>query len=101
MRTYYVYIIANASRQLYVGVTSDLTRRIWEHRHGVRSGFAHRYRITRLVHFETFTDARSAIAREKYLKGRHRAGKVYLIERHNPGWLDQAAFWFDRPGAPS
>ena len=95
MSTYFVYILANASRQTYVGVTSDLTRRVWEHRHGVRSGFAHRYRITKLVHYEAFSDIGSAIAREKYLKGRHRAGKVYAIEKTNAGWHDLAASWFD------
>jgi len=95
MKSFHVYILANASRQLYVGVTSDLMRRVWEHGNGVRSGFAHRYRMTKLVYFEPAPDARSAIAREKYLKGRHRAAKVTLIERHNPDWLDLAASWFD------
>lgn len=98
MRTYYVYILASASRRLYVGVTNDLQRRVWEHRHGTGRSFTSRYRIGMLVHFEVFVDARSAIAREKRLKDEHRPRKIRLIERHNPDWLDLAASWFDADG---
>ena len=95
MRTFYVYILANDSRQLYVGVTNDLVRRIWEHRFGSHSGFTRRYAISKLVYFEPVQSARDAIGREKYLKGRHRSAKVKLIQKHNNDWLDLAAYWFE------
>ena len=97
MRTYYVYILASSSRRLYVGVTNDLLRRVWEHRYGETHGFTRQYRITRLVHYETFSDVRSAIAREKDLKRRHRPFKVRLIQGGNSRWLDRAADWFAEP----
>jgi putative endonuclease len=65
----FVYIIANRSHNLYTGVTNNLARRLFEHREGLVSGFAKRYRIHLLVHYETFGDIRSAIAREKQIKG--------------------------------
>jgi putative endonuclease len=93
-RTYAVYILASRSRTLYVGVTSDLRRRVWEHRHGVKSGFASRYRMYQLVHFEETGDVLSAIRREKELKSWSRARKIALIEAANAGWLDLARDWF-------
>jgi len=86
-RTYYVYILANQSRTLYVGVTNDLKRRMMEHREGV-GGFAWRYNTFQLMHFEEFVDVREAIAREKEIKGWRREKKMWLIERNNPGWED-------------
>ena len=91
---YTVYVLASHSRTLYVGVTSDLQRRIWEHRHGLRSGFASRYRTHQLVHFEQTNDVHSAIRREKELKSWSRARKIALIEATNAGWLDLARDWF-------
>ena len=93
MRRFYVYLLASHSRRLYVGVTNDLLRRVAEHRHG-RCRFTARYRITRLVHYETADDAMSAIAREKQLKGWLRRRKVELVESTNPFWEDLAADWF-------
>ena len=87
----FVYIMANAFRgTIYIGVTSDLERRIWEHRNGVRSGFVRRYSLHRLVHFEPFADMDGAIAREKQLKRWHRQWKINLIEDRNPHWDDLA-----------
>ena len=63
VRNYYVYILANRSRTLYVGVTNDLTRRVFEHKAHIVAGFTHRYRIDRLVHFEDTSDVEAAIAR--------------------------------------
>ncbi len=97
-KTYYVYLLASHSRVIYIGVTSDLRRRIWEHRHGMRSGFASRYRATHLVYFEATNDARSAIRREKEIKGWSRRRKISLIETANAGWLDLAADWFGPEG---
>lgn len=88
--TYYVYILASRSRNLYTGVTNDIARRLIEHREGIVPGFSSRYRISRLVHFEIFRDIRAAIAREKEIKGWRREKKVWLIERGNPTWQDLA-----------
>jgi putative endonuclease len=86
--TYYVYILANRTRRLYVGVTNNLLRRIHEHRTGQKSVFAHRYNINRLVYLESTYDARTAIGREKQIKGWRREKKVALIEAMNPNWED-------------
>jgi putative endonuclease len=90
-RTYWVYILASRSRNLYTGVTSSLQRRLIEHRQGLVPGFTARYRIFRLVHFEPFADIRDAIPREKEIKGWRREKKVRLIERANPTWDDLGA----------
>jgi len=89
-RTYFVYILASRSRNLYTGVTSNLQRRMVEHRQGLVPGFTTRYQIFRLVHFELLGDIRDAIAREKEIKGWRREKKVWLIERRNPTWEDLA-----------
>ncbi len=89
-RTYAVYILANRTRNLYTGMTNNLERRIIEHRQQLIPGFTSRYAIFRLVHFEFFNDVRSAIAREKEIKGWRREKKIRLIESDNPTWLDLA-----------
>ncbi len=89
-RTYFVYILASRSRNLYTGVTNNLQRRIVEHREGLVRGFTARYRIFRLVHFELFGDIGYAIAREKEIKAWRREKKIWLIERDNPTWADLA-----------
>jgi putative endonuclease len=76
----YVYIATNKSRTLYIGVTNNLERRLWEHKQKTGSKFAARYNITRLVYYEEFADIRDAIAREKQLKGWRRDKKIDLIE---------------------
>ena len=90
-RTYYVYVMSNISKTLYVGVTSDLERRVCEHRQKHMKGFTQRYNITVLVHIEEFPWVDDAIAREKQLKGWKRDRKVLLIRESNPNWLDLAA----------
>ena len=94
-RAYFVYILSSRSRNLYVGVTSDLIRRMWEHRVHAVPGHTARYRIDRLVHFETFADPASAIAREKRIKGWLRSRKIALIEQSNPTWEDFAKAWLE------
>ena len=89
-RTYWIYILASRSRNLYVGVTNDLQRRMMEHRQGLVPGFTSRYKIFRLVHCEQFADIRDAIAREKEIKGWRREKKIWLIGRDNPTWQDLA-----------
>jgi putative endonuclease len=89
-RTYWVYILTSRSRNLYVGVTNDLQRRMIEHRNGLVPGFTSRYHIDRLVHCEQFAVIRDAIAREKEIKAWRREKKLGLIERDNPTWQDLA-----------
>lgn len=89
MKSYYVYILASKTKgTLYVGVTRDLVRRIWEHRNDLVSGFTKRYNIHRLVYFEQTNDILSAIKREKQLKNWHRRWKIDLINQDNPTWSD-------------
>ena len=84
-----VYILASRRNgTLYVGCTSNLPKRIWEHRNDVVPGFTNRYRVHRLVYAEAHDDMREAIAREKRLKRWPRAWKIALIEAHNPEWDD-------------
>ena len=94
-RVYYVYILANRSGMLYVGVTNDLGRRVREHKAKSMPGHSSRYNIRRLVHWEEFADVRDAIAREKEIKGWRREKKVRLVEGVNPGWRDLAEGWPD------
>jgi putative endonuclease len=88
---YYVYILANRSRKLYIGVTNNLRRRIREHREALADSFTAKYKVHRLVYFERFQYITNAIAREKYLKHSLREEKITLIESTNPTWEDLAA----------
>ena len=90
----YVYILASKSGVLYIGVTNRLSRRTIEHRQKLADGFTKRYNVTRLVHWQRFGDIRSAIVREKQIKGWLRSKKVALIESTNPGWIDLAEGYF-------
>ncbi len=92
--TAHVYIMANWSRTLYIGVTAHIERRVYEHKHGAVDGFTSRYRLTRLVYVEEAPTIVEAIAREKQLKGWRRDKKVALIEHLNPNWDDLSADWF-------
>lgn len=92
----FVYIMTEATGgTLYIGVTNDLVRRVYEHREGVTDGFTKRYGLTRLVYFEQFEDPADAISREKKLKHWRRQWKVELIENSNPTWRD---LWPDITG---
>ena len=89
MNTYYVYILANQFNDVfYVGVTNNLERRITEHQSGLIDGFTKKYRVHKLVYFESCHDVKAAIAREKQLKNWNREKKRFLIERMNPEWKD-------------
>ena len=92
---YYVYIMTNNSRTLYTGVTGDLERRIWQHKQGKGSEFTSRYKISKLVYFESCSDVMEAITREKQIKGWLRVKKIALVESINPDWVDLSADWFD------
>ena len=93
MHDYYVYILASKSRALYIGVTNNLERRLFEHRQKLIPGFTSKYNISRLVYFELFGEVRDAIAREKQLKGWRREKKIALIESLNPSWQELTAAW--------
>ena len=95
MNQYYVYIVTNGVRTLYIGVTNDLTRRVYEHQHKLTDGFTKKYNVTMLVYYEVTTDVQSAIAREKQLKGWRRSKKIDLIEASNPELVDLSLGWYD------
>ncbi len=90
MKTYWVYILASRTRALYVGITNNLERRIWQHRAGEGSEHAFRYREAKLVWCEAFSDVNDALANEKRIKSWRREKKIRLIEQKNPEWLDLA-----------
>ncbi|MBE0429725.1 MAG: GIY-YIG nuclease family protein [Thermoleophilia bacterium] len=96
MKSYYVYIMANRSRTLYVGVTNDLERRMFEHKNHLVDGFSKKYRITRLVYFEETNSIESAIFREKQIKSWRREKKLALINSVNPAWNDLAENWVEK-----
>jgi len=88
-RRFHVYILASKRNgTLYIGVTSDLVKRVWEHKSDLVEGFSMKYSVHNLVYFEEQNDAEAAIAREKRLKKWNRAWKIRLIEEQNPQWRD-------------
>ena len=93
-KTYWVYFMTNRSGTLYIGLTGNLARRVYEHRHRLIPGFTSRYRIDRLIHVEPYADLRDAIAREKQLKGWRRDRKLAVIAQEKPDWRDLGEEWF-------
>ena len=93
MKQYFVYIMRNKSGTLYIGVTNNLKRRVYEHRHKLIPGFTSRYRLNKLIYFETTSDIRAAISREKQLKGWTRQKKLDLVRDTNPGMEDLSRDW--------
>ena len=97
---YYVYILASKKNgTLYIGVTSNLIKRVWEHKNKLAAGFTKKYNITKLVYYEQYIDPQNALRREKRLKKYNRKWKLALIEKHNPEWNDLYAALID-PGFP-
>jgi putative endonuclease len=97
--SYYVYIVQSASRRaLYIGMTNNLFRRVWQRKTHAFEGFTDDYNAVRLVYWERFEDVRNAIDREKKLKGWRREKKLWLIAKFNPGWKDLAAEWCETQG---
>ena len=89
MKSAVVYILANKRNgTLYIGVTSDLVKRIWQHKSNFVKGFTQKYNIHRLVYFEQYECIFEALAREKQLKSWQRSWKIRLIEQNNPQWRD-------------
>ncbi len=95
MNQYWVYIITNAyNTVLYIGVTNNLERRIFEHKNGIFKGFSKKYNLNKLVYYDESADINAAIAREKQLKGWSRIKKNVLIKGMNPQWNDLSMDWF-------
>ena len=94
----FVYILASKTHRLYVGVTSQLVRQVWEHKTGVVAGFTRRYGIDRLVYYEIIREPATAIRREKQIKSYARVKKLALITSMNTEWADLAEHWFKNDG---
>ena len=94
-KNYYVYIMTNKPGTLYIGVTNNIKKRVWQHKSKLIEGFTKKYNIQYLIYFETFGDIYSAITREKLLKGRLRKKKIELINSVNPKWNDLSQDWYD------
>ena len=89
MKTYFVYIIASKRNgTLYIGVTSNIVKRVYEHKNKLVEGFTKKYNVRVLLHYETIEDIISAMTREKQLKKWKRQWKIELIEKNNPNWRD-------------
>lgn len=95
-RSYYIYIMASRSLNLYTGITNSTYRRALQHKRGEIDGFTKRYNINRLVYYEVFYQIHNAIAREKQIKSWTRAKRIALIKAKNPTWLDLAEGWGEK-----
>ena len=95
MKTYYVYIMGSESGTLYVGITSNIKRRVYEHKNHLIQGFTNKYNVERLLYFKVIGDPASAIGREKQIKSWRREKKVALIDSTNPSWEDLSEDWYD------
>ena len=93
---YYVYVMASQRRVLYVGVTSNLEQRVYQHKTHALGGFTARYNVTLLVYFERFATIHAAIAREKEIKAWRREKKLALVASMNPKWKDLSDGWYQR-----
>ena len=100
MADYFVYIMASQRGTLYTGVTNDLERRTYEHKHGLGSQFTKKYNVSKLVYYEATGDVLSAIVREKQIKAWRRSKRVVLIESLNPYWEDLSGEWYDPTATP-
>ena len=88
-KQYYVYLISNKNNTtIYTGITSDIKRRIWEHKNKITKGFSSKYNLYKLLYYEIYNDPENAIIREKQIKSGRREKKIRLIESMNPKWID-------------
>ena len=102
MKSYYVYILTNNQNSvLYIGVTNDLARRFYEHKHKLIDGFAKLYQVNKLVYYEEFLDSYNAISREKQLKNWHKDWKWNLVLKNNPSLKDLSENLFEDPETSS
>ena len=95
MKKYYVYIMNSPTGTLYTGMTSNLKRRVYEHKQKLREGFTKKYNVTRLAYYEETSDVQTALSREKEIKKWRRSKKIALIKKINPKWQDLSAEWYD------
>ena len=95
MNTYYLYIMVSKTGTLYVGFTSDIKERVYQHKNHLLPGFTDKYNVERLVYIETFGEAFAGIRREKQIKAWRREKKVRLIDSTNPKWDDLSAEWYE------
>ncbi len=93
-RTYSTYIMGSLSGTLYIGMTSNLHKRVFEHKFHRREGFTDKFEVERLLYYESFDEVAQAINREKQLKGWRRSKKIALLESLNPHWVDLAREWY-------
>ncbi|EKD58460.1 MAG: hypothetical protein ACD_56C00119G0007 [uncultured bacterium] len=94
---YYVYVLAShRNGTLYIGVTDNLIKRSWEHKNETVESFTKKYKVSRLVYYESTNDINSALLREKQLKKWNRKWKLELIEKENPDWIDLAAEYYKK-----
>ena len=96
MKRYYVYILSSQRKVLYIGVTSNLENRVFQHKTHVFEGFTHKYNINSLIYFERYATIHAAIAREKEIKAWRREKKIAVIESLNPKWRDLSYGWFQK-----
>ena len=94
-KTYYVCILTSRTGTLYIGMTNDLERRMYEHKNGLYPGFTKNYRVNRLVYYEETSEVDVAIAREKQLKKCRRSKKINLVNSMNHKWKDLSEDWFE------
>jgi putative endonuclease len=95
MKKYYIYIMTSPTGTLYIGMTSNLKRRVYEHKQKLRDGFTQKYNVTRLAYYEETSDVQTALAREKEIKKWRRSKKIALIKSLNPKWQDLSEWWYD------
>ena len=95
MKMYYIYIMNSPTGTLYTGMTSNLKRRVYEHKQKLRDGFTKKYNVTRLAYYEETSDIQTALAREKDIKKWRRSKKIALIKTMNPKWQDLSEEWND------
>jgi putative endonuclease len=95
MKQYFVYIMASKTRRTYIGMTSALEQRVWQHKEGVYEGHTKQYNKHRLVYIEEYPWALDATARERQLKKWSQAKKVTLVESQNPEWNDLSEGWYE------
>jgi putative endonuclease len=91
---YFVYVLTNTSRTLYIGVANDIVRRVYEHKNKLVSGFTSRYNVSQLVYFEETSAVQAALMREKEINRWRRSKKTHLINSVNPKWTDLSAAWY-------
>ncbi len=95
MKTFYVYIMASKTGTLYIGFTSNIMQRVYQHKQHLVPGFTDKYNVDKLIYCESFRDALSAIGREKQIKKWSREKKINLIDTENPSWNDLSKNWYE------